>query len=288
MTLRIPFFSRHRSQRDILPGFGLSMGVLTLWLGLLVLLPLSALILRPWQDGTAAMLATLHDSRMFAALGTSFSCAAIAALANIPAGLILAWTLARVDLPGRRIMDALIDLPFAIPTAVTGITLATLYGPNGWIGGLLAKIGIQVAFTPAGIVIALMFVGLPFIVRSIEPVLRELPLDLEEAAMLLGARNWQIALRVILPPLLPATVTGFGLAFARGIGEYGSVIFIAGNKPFFSEIAPLLIVVRLQEFNYPGATSIALLLLIASLICLIAVSFLRRHVSRGLIVGDTP
>ncbi|NHO31647.1 sulfate ABC transporter permease subunit CysT [Acetobacter fallax] len=270
---------------DPLPGFRFALVSTLLWVGLIVALPLTALVMRPWQEGIGAMTAALQDSRMFAALRVSFVSAFLAALIDVPLGVILAWTLVRARLPGRRVADALIDLPFAIPTAVTGITLATLYGPQGWLGAPLARLGISIAYTATGIVVALMFVGLPFIVRSVEPVLRDLPPDLEEAAGLLGARPWQIVTRVVLPALLPATVTGFGLAFARGIGEYGSVIFIAGNQPFRSEIAPLLIVVRLQEFDYPGATSIAFVLLVVSSLCLAGVAWLRRRVARGLITG---
>ncbi|GBQ94317.1 sulfate ABC transporter permease [Gluconacetobacter liquefaciens] len=270
-------------RRDGLPGLSISIAFTLVWIGLIVVLPLTALVLRPWQDGGAVMLRVLHDGRMYAALRVSFSCAALAALIDVPLGLLLAWALVRARLPGRRAVDALIDLPFALPTAVTGITLATLYGPTGWIGALLARAGIRVAYTPAGIVVALMFVGLPFIVRAVEPVLRGLPPELEEAGLLLGASPWQNFRRVILPPLLPPLVAGFSLAFARCIGEYGSVIFIAGNQPFHSEIAPLLIVVRLQEFDYEGATAIALILLLSALICMTGVAALRRRVSRGLV-----
>ncbi|GBR05781.1 sulfate ABC transporter permease subunit CysT [Acetobacter oeni] len=270
---------------DPLPGFRFALITTVFWIGLIVALPLTALIIRPWQEGTGAMVAAMQDSRMFAALRISFTTAFLAALLDVPLGIILAWSLVRAHLPGRRVVDALIDLPFAIPTAVTGITLATLYGPQGWLGAPLKYLGISVAYTATGIVVALMFVGLPFIVRSVEPVLREFPPELEEAAGLLGARPWQILTRVALPTLMPAIVSGFGLAFARGIGEYGSVIFIAGNQPFRSEIAPLLIVVRLQEFDYAGATSIAFVLLVASSVCLAGVAWLRRRVARGLIAG---
>ncbi|MFT8719013.1 sulfate ABC transporter permease subunit CysT [Acetobacter sp.] len=278
-------FAFPRYQRDPLPGFRLALISTLLWIGLIVVLPLTALVLRPWQEGLGAMTAALHDGRMFAALRVSFSTAFVAALLNVPIGLLLTWTLVRMELPGRRIIDALIDLPFAIPTAVTGITLATLYGPQGWLGKPLASLGINIAYSTVGIIVALVFVGLPFVVRSVEPVLRDLPPELEEAAGLLGATAWQTVMRVILPTLLPATVSGFGLAFARGIGEYGSVIFIAGNQPFRTEIAPLLVVVRLQEFDYAGATSIAFVLLAASLLCLAGVAWLRRRVARGLVVG---
>ncbi|GBQ93119.1 sulfate transporter permease CysT [Acetobacter nitrogenifigens DSM 23921 = NBRC 105050] len=275
--------AKGRRARDPLPGFRLALGATLLWLGLTVVLPLTALAVRPWQEGASAMLAALNDGRMFAALRVSFQSAVLAAILDLPLGLILAWALVRTRLPGRRMIDALIDLPFAIPTAVTGITLATLYSPQGWLGAPLSRLGISVAYSVTGIVAALMFVGLPFIVRSVEPVLRDLPPELEEAATLLGARPWQIVARVLTPALLPALISGFGLAFARGIGEYGSVIFIAGNQPFRSEIAPLLVVVRLQEFDYAGATSIAFILLVASSACLAAVAMLRRRAARGLV-----
>lgn len=268
-----------RGGGSALPGYRLALAATLLWTGFFIVLPLCALVIRPWQDGVGAMLAATRDTRMFAALWTSFSSAFLAALFNLPLGLLLAWALVRGDLPGRRVADALIDLPLALPTAVSGITLATLYGPQGWIGAPLARLGLVVAYSRTGIVLALMFVGLPFVVRTVEPVLKNLPRDLEEAALLLGARPWQVVTRVIIAPLLPALVTGFGLAFARGVGEYGSVIFIAGNQPFKSEIAPLLIVVRLQEFDYAGATAIALILLLTSLLALVLVSAVRRRLS---------
>ncbi|CAP54502.1 sulfate ABC transporter permease subunit CysT [Gluconacetobacter diazotrophicus] len=273
-------------RRDALPGFSVSIGFTLVWIGLIVALPLVALVLRPWQDGTGAVLRALHDPRIYAALRVSFGCAALAALLDVPMGLLLAWALVRGRVPGRRAIDALIDLPFALPTAVTGITLATLYGPNGWLGAPLARAGIHIAFTPAGIVTALVFVGLPFVVRAVEPVLRALPPEMEEASMLLGASPFQTVRHVLLPPLLPPVIGGFSLAFARCIGEYGSVIFIAGNQPFRSEIAPLLIVVRLQEFDYSGATAIALILLVSALLCQTGVSRLRRRASRGLVAPD--
>lgn len=268
-----------RGGYSALPGYRFSLLFTVFWTGFFIILPLCALVIRPWQDGVGPVVAELHDARMFAALWTSFSSAAVAALLNVPLGLFLAWMLVRGDLPGRHIANALIDIPLALPTAVSGITLATLYSPQGWLGFPLSKLGLSVAYTRFGIILALMFVGLPFMVRTVEPVLRSLPQELEEAAKLLGARPWQIITRVIIAPLRPALLTGFGLAFARGVGEYGSVIFIAGNQPFKSEIAPLLIVVRLQEFDYPGATAIALILLLASLSVLVCLGVLRRRVS---------
>jgi len=278
--------ARRPSRRHTLPGFSLSLGLTLLWTGLIVVLPLTALLLRPWHNGAGAMIHALYDARMHAALRLSFTCALLAVLIDLPIGLLLAWTLVRYRPPGHRVVDAMIDLPFAIPTAVTGIALATLYGPNGWIGSISSHWGLKLAFSPAGIVIALTFIGLPFIVRSIEPVLRSFPKDVEEAAFLLGASGWQRFRLILLPTLAPALLSGAGLAFARGIGEYGSVIFIAGNQPFHSEVAPLLIVMRLQEFNYDGATSIALILLVTALLCLVAVSHLRRSISSGLVRED--
>ncbi|GAN91104.1 ABC transporter sulfate permease CysW/CysT [Gluconobacter frateurii M-2] len=276
--------TQHR--RHTLPGFSLSLGLTLLWTGLIVVLPLTALLFRPWHNGAGAMIHALYDTRMHAALRVSFTCALLAVLVDLPIGLLLAWTLVRYRPPGHRVVDAMIDLPFAIPTAVTGIALATLYGPNGWIGSISSHWGLKLAFSPGGIVIALTFIGLPFIVRSIEPVLRSFPKDVEEAAFLLGASGWQRFRLILLPTLAPALLSGAGLAFARGVGEYGSVIFIAGNQPFHSEVAPLLIVMRLQEFNYDAATSIALILLVTALLCLVAVSRLRRSVSSGLVRED--
>ena len=267
--------------RRALPGFGLSLGLTLAWLSAIVLLPLAALVARPWQDGFAGIAHTLTDPRTVAALRLSLGMAALAAAIDVPLGLLLAWTVARTRFPGRRMLDALLDLPFALPTSVAGITLATLYGPNGWIGAPLALAGIKVAYTPLGIFVALVFVGIPFVVRTVEPILRDLPREMEEAAATLGAWPSQIAARVILPALLPALLTGFALAFARALGEYGSIIFIAGNKPLQSEIAPLLIVIRLQEFDYADAATLGVAMLAASLACLGAVMLLRRNMSRA-------
>lgn len=259
----------------VIPGLGLSLGITLAWVSLLVLLPLAALTARPWEHGPAWLWHSLTQPRALAALRLSFGTALVAALFCTLAGLLLAWVLARVRPPGWRILDALIDLPFALPTAVAGITLTTLYSRTGWIGAPLAKAGIKVAYTPVGIMIALVFVGLPFVVRSTLPVLHDLPRELEEAAQTLGARPGQIARRVLLPAILPALLTGFGLAFARGVGEYGSVIFIAGNKPMRSEIAPLLVVIRLQQYDYAGAAAIGLLMLLAAAAILVLISLLR-------------
>jgi sulfate/thiosulfate transport system permease protein len=259
-----------------LPGFGPSFATMMLWLSLLVLAPLAALALRPWTLGISGVLASLAEPRVFAALRLSTGTAILAALINLPLGLLLAWVLVRFRFPGRRLMDATIDLPLALPTAVAGITLTTLYGPNGWIGAPLAALGIKVAYTPLGILVALVFVGLPFVVRAVEPVLRDVPFELEEAAETLGARPHHIFRRVLLPVLAPALLTGFSLAFARGIGEYGSVVFISGNMPMRTEIAPLLIVIRLQQFNYAGAAAVGLAMLLCSAICLALVAVVQR------------
>ncbi|MFT8712300.1 sulfate ABC transporter permease subunit CysT [Komagataeibacter rhaeticus] len=274
-----------RWQRDPLPGFGLGLGMTLFWLGTIVILPMVALVVRPWGEGLHSGLRAFahaaHDGRMLAAIRVSFTSALLAAVADLVPGLLIAWALVRSDIPARRLIDMLVELPFALPTAVVGITMATLYGPNGWIGGPLAQWGVHVAFTQAGIVLALMFIGLPFVVRTIAPVLRHLPRDVEEAAGILGASRLQVITRVILPALYPALVTAAGMAFARGIGEYGSVIFIAGNQPYHTEIAPLLIVIRLQEYDTQGATLIGFVLVGISLLSLAGIGLLRRHLSHG-------
>lgn len=275
MTLADAVAGRSRPHLPVIPGLPLSLGITVAWISLLVLLPLAALVARPWEHGPAWLLRSLAQPRALAALRLSFGTAMLAALFCTLAGLLLAWVLARVRPPGWRVLDAVVDLPFALPTAVAGITLTTLYGRTGWIGAPLASLGIKIAYTPAGIMIALVFVGLPFVVRSTLPVLHDLPREIEEAAQTLGARPGQIARRVLLPAILPAATTGFGLAFARGVGEYGSVIFIAGNQPLRSEIAPLLIVIRLQQFDYPGAAAIGLAMLLAAAAILLAVGLMR-------------
>jgi len=251
------------------------------YLRLIVLIPLAALIARPWEHGGAAFLHTVTDPRVLASLRLSFGAAFLASAINLVMGLITAWALVRYDFPGRRLLDAAVDVPFALPTAVAGIALATLYAPNGWIGSLFAPLGVKIAYTPLGVLIALVAVGLPFIVRSVQPVLQDLDAEVEEAARTLGARRWQTIRQVILPAVAPALVTGFSLAFARAVGEYGSVIFIAGNMPMKSEIAPLLIIIELSQFNYAGAASVGLAMLILSFIALLAINigqllFLRR------------
>jgi len=262
--------------RSALPGFGLALGVTLFWLSAFVLVPLTALALRPWEHGLAGAWASVTEPRVLAALRLSFGAALAAAAVNLPLGLLLAWALIRYDFPGRRLADAMVDLPFALPTAVAGVALTALYAPNGWLGApLAAAFGWRIAYTPAGVMVALVFVGLPFIVRTVEPVLRDLPVEAEEAAATLGATRLQTLRRVVLPALAPALLTGFGLAFARAVGEYGSVIFIAGNLPLVSEIAPLLIVIRLEEFNYAGAAAIGLTMLAFAFVILLLVNRLQ-------------
>jgi sulfate transport system permease protein len=265
-----------------IPGFGLAFGITLAWLSLIVLIPLAALLIKPWQLGLGGLWQSLAEPRVLAALRLSFGAALLAALANLPLGLLVAWAIVRLRFPGRAALDAAVDLPFALPTAVAGIALTALFATNGWLGAPLAALfGWQVAFTPAGVVVALMFVGLPFIVRSVEPVLRDLGPEAEEAAATLGATRPQALWRVVLPALLPALLTGFGLAFARAVGEYGSVIFIAGNMPMVSEIAPLLIVIRLEQFDYAGAAAVGLAMLVLSFAILLALNALQRMLRRG-------
>ena len=272
--------ARRFRDHSIIPGFGLTFGITLTYLGLIVIIPLAVMFAQASTAGWAKIWAELSSPRTLSAFRVSFGCALLAALINAVFGSLVAWVLVRYDFPGRRFVDALIDLPFALPTAVAGIALTALYVENGWIGGLLAPFGVKVAFTPLGILVALVFVGLPFVVRTVEPVLRESGKDLEEAAALLGARRWRILTRVVLPPLLPAVMTGFTLAFARAIGEYGSVIFIAGNMPGWSEILPLLIVVKLEQFDYAGATLLASMMLIASFILLFSINLLQAWLRR--------
>jgi sulfate transport system permease protein len=258
-----------------LPGFGIAFGYTLAYLTLIVLLPLAALTLRASELGLGGILEIAADPRVSAALRTSFGLSLIAALVNVVFGVLVAWVLTRYDFPGRRLVDAAVDLPFALPTAVAGLALTALYAPNGWIGSLLAPLGIKVAFTPIGITIALIFIGLPFVVRTVQPVMEELDREVEEASATLGASRLQTIIRVLAPPLAPAILTGFALAFARAVGEYGSVIFIAGNIPYVSEIAPLLIVIRLEEFDYAGATAIAVIMLGLSFAALLAINLIQ-------------
>jgi len=271
-----------RAKPSILPFFGPTLGFTLAYLSLIVLLPLSVLILRAAGLGFSGLWDIASNARVIAALKTSFVISLLAAGINAFFGIIVAWVLVRYDFPGRRFLDAAVDLPFALPTAVAGISLAFLYAPNGWIGSLFEPLGFKIAFTPLGIGIALVFIGLPFIVRTLQPVLMELERDVEEAAATLGASRIRTLLQIVLPSLIPALITGFALAFARGVGEYGSVIFIAGNIPYVSEIAPLLIVTKLEGFDYKGATAIASFMLGISFSILFLVNLLQAAARKRL------
>ena len=264
----------------VLPGFGLSLGFTLAYVSFIVLIPLSAVFIKSLGIGWDGLWEILTSERILKSLQLSFSAALIAALVNVVFGLLLAWCLVRYSFPGKRIVDALVDLPFALPTAVAGIALTSLYAQTGWIGQYLEPIGIKVAYTPIGITLALIFIGLPFVVRTVQPVLSDLETELEEAASALGANRFQIVTKVIFPILLPALITGFALAFARGVGEYGSVIFIAGNQPFETEIAPLMIISRLEEYDYAGATTIAVVMLLISFVMLFLINLLQAWASR--------
>ncbi len=258
--------------RRPLPGFGISLGLGLAWLSVVVLLPLAALTIKAAGLGAEGWLRAIQDPRVLASLKLSFSAAFFAAVFASVVGTLVAWVIVRYRFPGRRLLDALVDLPFALPTAVAGISLTAIYSANGWVGQWLEPLGFKIAYTPIGIVIALVFIGLPFAVRTVQPVLEALGREQEEAAASLGASRFTALRRVVLPELLPALLTGFSLAFARGLGEYGSVIFIAGNLPYKTEIAPLLITIRLEEYDYNGALAIAALLLAASFLCLLAIN----------------
>ena len=262
-------------QPSVIPGFGLALGLTLAALSLIVLLPLAALVLRAASIGPQAFFEIATDPRTLAALRLSFGTALLAAAVNAVFGLLIAWVLVRYRFPGRRIIDAAVDLPFALPTAVAGIAMAAIYAPNGPIGSIAQSLGFKIAYTPLGITIALIFIGLPFVVRTVQPVLEEMEQDIEEAAALLGASRARTVFKVVLPHVYPALLTGFALAFARGVGEYGSVIFIAGNIPQVSEIAPLLIVIRLEEFDYGGATVIATLMLTIAFAMLFLINALQ-------------
>ena len=269
---------------SVIPGFGLALGFTVAALSLIVLIPLSALVLRAASIGPTGFWAIASDPRTLAALRLSFGAALIAAAINTVFGLLLSWVLVRYRFPGRRFIDAAVDLPFALPTAVAGIAMAAVYAPNGWIGSIADKLGFKIAFTPVGVVLALVFIGLPFVVRTVQPVLEEVEREIEEVSALLGASRLRTVFKVVLPQIYPALLTGATLAFARGIGEYGSVIFIAGNIPMVSEIAPLLIVIKLEEFDYQGATVIALLMLIISFALLMLINLFQAWSRRRL--GD--
>ena len=272
--------TRRWREHSVLPGFGPAMGFTVAYLSLIVLIPLAALIARPWEHGWSGFVHTVTEPRVLAALRLSFGAAFAAAAVNAVMGLVVAWALVRYDFPGKRLADAAVDLPFALPTAVAGIALAAIYAPNGWVGALFAPLGIKIAYTPLGIFIALVAVGLPFVVRSVQPVLQDFDAEIEEAAQTLGASQIQRAARVILPAVLPALITGFSLAFARAVGEYGSVIFIAGNMPMKSEIAPLLIVIKLEQYDYAGAASVGLAMLGLSFAALIVVNLIQLVIAR--------
>jgi sulfate transport system permease protein len=267
-------------RHSVLPGFGLTLGYTVFYTCVIVLIPLSALFFKTATLGWAAFWATVTTPRVLASYQLSFGASFAAALINAIFGLIVAWVLVRYPFPGRRVIDALVDLPFALPTAVAGIALTTLYAENGWIGRKLAPLGVKVAFTPLGIGLALTFIGLPFVVRTLQPVIESLDADVEEAAASLGASRLKTALRVILPALLPAWLTGFVLAFARALGEYGSVVFIAGNMPMKTEITPLLIMTKLEQYDYAGATAIAVVMLAASFLLLLSINLLQSWAQR--------
>jgi sulfate transport system permease protein len=260
----------------VIPGFGITVGTTLLWLSLIVLIPLAGLFLKTAELSLDQFVGIVTSRRVLHALELSFGLSLAAAAVNLVFGSFVVWALVRYRFPGRRIFDAIIDVPFALPTAVAGIALTTIYAESGWVGRLLAPFGIQVSFTPVGIFVALVFIGLPFVVRTVQPVLQDLELELEEAAASLGASRWTRVRRIVLPSIVPALLTGFALAFARAVGEYGSVIFIAGNLPNVSEIAPLLIVIRLQEFRYADATAIAAVMLVASFLLLFVINALQR------------
>lgn len=260
---------------SVLPGFNLALGFTLLYLSLIVLIPLSALFFKTATLGLGGFWDVVTNDRVVASLRVTFVTSFAAAVINALFGLIVAWVLVRYTFPGKRIVDALVDLPFALPTAVAGITLATLYAPNGWLGQHFAAHDIKVAYTPLGIVVALTFIGLPFVVRTVQPVLEDVEAEVEEAAASLGAGRWDVFRRVIFPAIYPALLTGFALAFARAIGEYGSVIFIAGNMPYISEISPLLIVSKLEQYDYAGATAIAVAMLLISFALLLFINVLQ-------------
>jgi sulfate transport system permease protein len=267
-------------QRSILPGFGITMGFTMLYLSLIVLIPLSGILFKTLGLSFSDFWATVTDERVVASYKLSFGASLIGALINMVFGFIVAWVLVRYQFPGKRIVDALVDLPFALPTAVAGIALTQIYSVNGWIGKLVEPLGLKIAYTPLGIIIALTFIGLPFVVRTVQPILQELDKEVEEAAVSLGARRFKIFIRIIFPEIFPALITGTAIAFARGLGEYGSVVFISGNMPFKTEITPLLIMTKLEQFDYAGATAIALVMLIFSFAMMLVVNLLQWRSNR--------
>jgi sulfate transport system permease protein len=267
-------------RRAILPGFGLTMGFTVFYLSLIVLIPLATLPIRTASMGWNAFWTAVLDPRVLASYRLTLVTSFIAACVNGVFGVLAAWVLVRYRFPGRRLIDAIVDLPFALPTAVAGITLTTLYAPNGWLGRPLAALGIPVAFTPLGITIALIFIGLPFMIRTLQPVIEDLDLEVEEAATSLGATRWRVIRHVIVPYLLPAWLTGFALAFARSLGEYGSVVFISGNMPMRTEVSPFLIITKLEQYDYAGATAIAVVMLSISFVLLLVINVLQGWTSR--------
>jgi sulfate transport system permease protein len=264
-----------QTSRSVLPGFGLSLGITCTYLSLVVLLPLATVFARTSELSGSALWAIVTAPRVMASYRVTFGASFVAALINTVFGLLVAWVLVRYRFPGRRVVDAMVDLPFALPTAVAGIALTTLYASNGWIGSRLDLLGIKVAYTWLGITVALVFIGLPFVVRTVQPVLDDLEVEVEEAAASLGAQRWQTFTRVVFPTIAPALLTGFALAFARAIGEYGSVVFIAGNMPMKTEIVPLLIITKLEQYDYAGATAIAMVMLIVSFGLLLTINLLQ-------------
>ena len=274
---------RHKS-RSVLPGFGLSLGITCTYLSLLVLIPLATVFTKTADLTGPAFWATVTDPRVVASYRVTFGASFLAALVNSVFGLLVAWVLVRYKFPGRRLVDAMVDLPFALPTAVAGIALTTLYVPNGWVGRYLEPLGIKVSYSWLGITVALIFIGLPFVVRTVQPVLDDLEVEVEEAAASLGARRWQTFIKVILPTVGPALLTGFALAYARAIGEYGSVVFISGNMPMQTEIVPLLIITKLEQYDYPGATAVALVMLVVSFLLLLAINLLQWAARRRVAV----
>jgi sulfate transport system permease protein len=264
-----------RTSRSVLPGFGLSLGITCTYLSLMVLLPLATVFTRTAELSWDAFWTTVTDPRVVASYRVTFGASFVAALVNTVFGLLVAWVLVRYKFPGRRLVDAMVDLPFALPTAVAGIALTTLYASNGWIGAYLEPLGLKVSYTWVGITVALIFIGLPFVVRTVQPVLDDLEVEVEEAAASLGARRWQTFSRVVFPTIAPALLTGFALAFARAIGEYGSVVFISGNMPMKTEIVPLLIITKLEQYDYAGATAVALVMLVASFVLLLTINVLQ-------------
>jgi sulfate transport system permease protein len=279
----VPLWFRKPS---VLPGFGLTLGFTTFFLGAIVLLPLAALVLKASALSWRELVEILLDERAVASYRLSFGAALIAATVNAVFGFVVAWSLVRYEFPGRRLVDAVIDLPFALPTAVSGIALATVFSPGGWLGQKLALAGVQVAYTWLGVVVALILIGLPFVVRSVQPALVDVQRDLEDAAETLGATSWQVFRRIVLPAVMPALLTGFTMAFARGIGEYGSVVFISGNLPYQTEITPLLIVIKLEQYEYDAAAALGFFMLLMSFVMLLAINLVqawgrRREAAAG-------